>query len=110
MGRDSKQSTVRFRGPLKFPFSNSYVVQECNAKKLFGTNFDPENPPVASYVNFHLVNGAVIIPAFGDDEADAAALRVIGEQFPDRKVEQVYLHQLALQGGGIHCATQQVPA
>ena len=58
--------------------------------------------------NFYTVNGAVLVPAFGDAAADAHAARVIGEQFPDRVVEQVPLRQLAIQGGGMHCATQQV--
>lgn len=46
--------------------------------------------------------------AFGDEKADAEAKRIIGEQFPGRVVEQVGIHQLATQGGGIHCSTQQI--
>lgn len=46
--------------------------------------------------------------AFGDVEADAEARRIIGKEFPGRVVEQVGIHHLGSQGGGIHCATQQI--
>ncbi|KAM3417691.1 hypothetical protein BST61_g5926 [Cercospora zeina] len=85
-------------------------VPEPDVEALLGEDYDPESGPVASYVNFHIVNGAVIVPAFGQEQRDAEAARLIGEQFPGRKVEQVRLYQLPMQGGGIHCATQQVPA
>ncbi|PPJ53786.1 hypothetical protein CBER1_04585 [Cercospora berteroae] len=85
-------------------------VPEPDVEALLGEDYHPESGPVASYVNFHFVNGAVIVPAFGQWQRDAEAARLIGEQFPGRKVEQVRLYQLPMQGGGIHCATQQVPA
>ena len=72
-----------------------------------GSDYFPEAGPSVSYVNFLVVKDAVIMAKFGDDKTDAEAAKVIGEQFPGRKVEQVYLHQLPIQGGGIHCATQQ---
>lgn len=68
----------------------------------------PEVGPSVAYVNYLLVNGAVIMSAFGDSKADAEAKRIIGGEFPGRVVEQVGLHHLGSQGGGIHCATQQI--
>ncbi|KAF4340168.1 agmatine deiminase [Fusarium beomiforme] len=65
---------------------------------------------VASYVNFLNVNGGVIIPKFGDEERDAQALELFEKLYPDRKVSQVYINALPCIGGGIHCATQQVPS
>ncbi|KAH7129255.1 hypothetical protein EDB81DRAFT_808947 [Dactylonectria macrodidyma] len=65
---------------------------------------------VASYVNFLVVNGGVIIPRFGDEERDAQALDLFRRLYPDRNVVQVYINALPCIGGGIHCATQQVPA
>ncbi|KAJ5287432.1 hypothetical protein N7478_003118 [Penicillium angulare] len=65
---------------------------------------------VTSYVNFHLVNGAVISPAFGIPESDEAAKDILQNLFPNRKVVQVYIPEIALSGGGIHCMTQQIPA
>ncbi|SPO01677.1 related to peptidylarginine deiminase and related enzymes [Cephalotrichum gorgonifer] len=65
---------------------------------------------IASYVNFLAVNGGVIILRFGDEERDAEALALFQKLYPDRKVVQVYINALPRIGGGLHCATQQVPA
>lgn len=65
---------------------------------------------VASYVNFLVVNGGLIIPKFGDVERDAQALELFQTLYSDRKVVQVYIEALPCIGGGIHCATQHVPA
>lgn len=67
------------------------------------------DPPALNYVNFLVVNGGVIIPRFGDQSADVAAETIIRGLFPERRVVQVDLYWIALGGGGIHCATQQVP-
>lgn len=66
-------------------------------------------PLAASYVNFYLANGGVVMPAF-DDPADAAACAVLADCFPDRKVVQVEVLDIVQGGGGIHCITQQEPA
>lgn len=71
---------------------------------------DEDDAPALNYVNYLLVNGGLIMPKFGDKEADENARAIMQDLFPDRRVVQVYLHWLALSGGGIHCATQQVPA
>jgi agmatine deiminase len=67
-----------------------------------------EHQPCVSYVNYYVANGAIIAPKFGDEKADAEARRILGQLFPDRMIEQVLLRQLPVQGGGIHCATQQM--
>ena len=61
-----------------------------------------------SYVNFYLANGAVIAPAYGlaQDEAAANTLR---RAYPDRQIVQLDLQDLFRGGGGIHCVTQQEP-
>jgi agmatine deiminase len=63
----------------------------------------------ASYINFYLANGAVILPMF-DDPMDTPAYRAVGAAFPDRRVIQVDASDLVLGGGGIHSITQQQPA
>jgi len=66
--------------------------------------------PVMSYVNYYLPNGGVIVPQFGDKAADAMAMAVLAEVFSrERTLVPVYIRELPVQGGGIHCATQQVP-
>ncbi len=64
----------------------------------------------ASYVNFYLANGAVVMPEFGDNRgADTAARGVLSQLFPDRQVVPVPLSVIPEGGGGIHCVTQQQP-
>ena len=63
----------------------------------------------ASYVNFYLVNGAVIMPAYGV-AADQDAAATLARVFPEREVVPVRISHLACGGGGVHCITQQQPA
>jgi agmatine deiminase len=69
-----------------------------------------EHQPVNSYVNYYVANQAIIAPKFGDEKVDMDAKRILQELFPERVIEQVLLRQLPVQGGGIHCATQQILA
>lgn len=63
---------------------------------------------IASYANFLIVNGGVIVPQYGDVN-DALALQQIQKIFPDRKVVGVYTREIVYGGGNIHCITQQQP-
>ena len=62
----------------------------------------------ASYANFLIVNGAVLMPGYGDP-ADAAAARVLARAFPDRAIEIVPCRPLIEQNGSLHCVTMQLP-
>lgn len=63
---------------------------------------------IASYANFLLVNGGVIVPQYGD-ENDSLALAQLRELFPEREVVGVYTREIVYGGGNIHCITQQQP-
>ena len=63
---------------------------------------------IASYMNFLIVNGGVIVPQYGDVN-DALALEQIQEMFPDRRVVGVQTKEVVYGGGNIHCITQQQP-
>lgn len=62
----------------------------------------------ASYVNFYISNGGVIVPQFGDEQ-DGEAVRILGELFPERKVYPIPARAIIVGGGNIHCITQQIP-
>jgi len=70
-----------------------------------------ENPAefVSTYANFYIINGAVVMPKFGDEEADEAAAQVLRKEFPGREIVGVTISALAGGGGGIHCATHDLP-
>lgn len=65
-------------------------------------------PAAASYVNFYLVNGGLIMPAF-DDVHDESARAVLADCFPGRDIMQIEARAIVEGGGGIHCITQQEP-
>jgi agmatine deiminase len=63
----------------------------------------------ASYCNFYIVNGAVIVPQF-EDAADEQALRILSDLLPDRQVLGLPSLDLVWGLGSFHCLTQQEPA
>ena len=64
---------------------------------------------VASYINFYIANGGIVMPSFGLAEDDKARA-IITDEFPDRRIVQVPTLNIIRGGGGIHCITQQQPA
>ncbi|MFM9148642.1 MAG: agmatine deiminase family protein, partial [Verrucomicrobiota bacterium] len=64
-------------------------------------------PP--SHANFLIVNGGVLVPLYGQ-ESDAVALGVIGECFPGRRTVGIDCRVLLIEGGALHCLSQQQPA
>jgi len=62
-----------------------------------------------SYANFLVLNGAVLMPTFGDPR-DTAAAAVLSSVFPGRKVVPVDCSDLIIGLGSIHCLSQQQPA
>ena len=63
----------------------------------------------ASYANFLIVNGAVLMPAYGDS-ADKQAAEVLAAAFPERQIIPVPCRSLIWQNGSLHCITMQLPA
>ena len=63
----------------------------------------------ASYANFYIANGVVLVPLF-DDPCDVKALGILQELFPDRKVVGLPCTAVVAGLGAIHCVTQQEPA
>jgi agmatine deiminase len=63
----------------------------------------------ASYANFYIANGVVIVPTFNDAN-DRVALNTLAELFPDREIVGVHAVDLVWGLGTLHCLTQQQPA
>ena len=70
--------------------------------------FDGQRLP-ASYANFLIANGRVLVPTF-NDSADRVALAILADLFPDREVVGIHAVDLVWGLGTIHCMTQQEPA
>jgi agmatine deiminase len=62
----------------------------------------------ASYANFYIANGIVLVPAYGG-AADARARAILADCFPGRRIEAIDCRALVAGLGALHCLTQQVP-
>ena len=78
---------------------------------VIGTKPRQEGDPLgASYINFFIANGGIIVPAYNDFH-DSLAVETLARVFPDRKVVSVPdAREISLGGGNIHCITQQQPS
>ncbi|MGH9544146.1 MAG: agmatine deiminase family protein [Terriglobales bacterium] len=62
----------------------------------------------ASYANFYIANGIVLVPVFNDPN-DRVALDILAGLFPDREIVGIYSGDLIWGFGAMHCMTQQQP-
>lgn len=62
----------------------------------------------ASYANFYIANGLVLVPLFNDPN-DRVALNILSDLFPNREVVGIYCGDLIWGFGALHCMTQQEP-
>jgi agmatine/peptidylarginine deiminase len=70
---------------------------------------DGDRRLAASYANYLVINGAVLVPAY-DDPSDDAAAAIIATAHPGREVVQIPCRPLIWQNGSLHCVTMQLPA
>jgi len=62
----------------------------------------------ATYANFLIINGAVLVPMYGTPK-DRPAIEIIGRAFPGRQTAGVYCLPLLSGRGSLHCITMQIP-
>lgn len=79
------------------------VIPEPVYRRVKSTDF------VASYANYYACNGGVIAAQFGDGETDRIAVEALRRHYRGREVVSLNVDALGEVGGGIHCATQQMP-
>jgi agmatine deiminase len=63
----------------------------------------------ATYANFYVANGVVLVPVFNDPN-DRIALNTLADVFPSREIVPIYSGDLIWGFGALHCMTQQQPA
>lgn len=64
----------------------------------------------ATYANFVIINGAVIVPTYQQPDKDKKALHIIGQAFPGRDIIGIDATTVIKQNGSLHCLTMQLPA
>ncbi|QUB90037.1 agmatine deiminase family protein [Prevotella denticola] len=69
---------------------------------------DGERLP-ATYANFFVINGAVLVPTYHQPVKDKTALETIQEAFPGREIIGIDSRTIIRQHGSIHCLTMQLP-
>lgn len=92
---------------FRTPAGKKFDIVELPMPRPFG--FNRQRVP-ASYANFLIVNGAVLVPTFRQPGPDARALEIIGGCFPGREVVGVDCYHLIWGLGTLHCISQQQPA
>ena len=106
---DAKGRRIRVH---KLPLPQPVTITEEECRGLDACRDQPTRTAgerlAASYVNFYIANGSIVMPGFGDP-ADQAAKEILQGLFPDREVVQIYARDILIGGGNIHCITQQVP-
>ena len=63
----------------------------------------------ATYANFLIINGAVLVPTYNQPDLDSEAMRLIGDVFPGREIVGIDSRSIIQQHGSIHCCTMQYP-
>jgi agmatine deiminase len=110
-GRDANHRPLaanldRLRG-FRTPAGRKFDLVEIPLPRPFGFQ---GRPVPASYANFLVINGAVLVPQFRQPRRDAAAREIIGGCFPGREVIGIDCFHLIWGLGTLHCISQQQPA
>ena len=69
--------------------------------------YDGEDRLPATYANYLVINGAVLVPTYRQPDLDEEAMRIIGEAFPDREIVGIDCRAIIWQHGSLHCCTMQ---
>ena len=61
----------------------------------------------ATYANYLVINGAVLVPTYNQPDLDQEAKRIIQQAFPDREIVGIDCRAVIKQHGSLHCCTMQ---
>jgi agmatine/peptidylarginine deiminase len=71
--------------------------------------YDEDRRLPASYVNFLIINGAVLLPVYADEHCDPIAIAQMQAAFPQHEIIPIDCRALIAQNGSLHCVTMQIP-
>ena len=61
----------------------------------------------ATYANYLVINGAVLVPTYNQPDLDQEAMHIIQQAFPDREIVGIDCRAVIKQHGSLHCCTMQ---
>ena len=93
---------------LKLPMPRP-IYERGERREERGENEERGERLPATYANFLIVNGAVLVPTYAQPDLDAEACRIIGEAFPGRDIVGLDCRTIIRQHGSLHCCTMQYP-
>jgi agmatine deiminase len=104
-GRRLKVIRLPMPGPLHMRAREAagIIAREGSRPRVAGERL------AATYVNFYIANGGIVMPLL-DARTDAQAAARLRRLFPGRRVVGVPSREILLGGGNIHCITQQIAA
>ncbi|MDE6024825.1 MAG: agmatine deiminase [Lachnospiraceae bacterium] len=106
---DARGRSIRV---TKLPMPAPVYVTEDECSGLIDFDGEPTRKAgdrlAASYVNFYISNGAIVMPRFNDENDDKAA-DILRNIFKNREIIQIDARNILIGGGNIHCITQQIP-
>ena len=90
--------------------ANDVVTREILTLPMPDPLFHKNRRLPASYANYLVINGAVLLPVFDQPAKDRQAAEILGKAFPDRTILPLPSTFLIRESGSFHCLTQQQPA
>ena len=69
--------------------------------------FDNGDRLPATYANYLVINGSVLVPTYNQPDLDEEAMRIVGQAFPDREIVGIDCRTVIKQHGSLHCCTMQ---
>ena len=69
--------------------------------------YDGDDRLPATYANYLVVNGAVLVPTYAQPDLDAEAMRIVQQAYPDREIVGIDCRAVIKQHGSLHCCTMQ---
>jgi agmatine/peptidylarginine deiminase len=102
--------------PLQAMEAELKALRQANGKpyRLFpiplpGAIYEEGRRLPASYVNFLIINGAVLLPVYADECFDPVAIEQMQAAFPQHEIIPIDCRALIAQNGSLHCVTMQIP-
>lgn len=82
--------------------ANGIVHNSCSTNRTEGFQLVP------SYMNYYIMNGAILLPAFKND-LDSEVRHILKKIYSNREIIQMNSRELLIGGGGFHCVLHEIP-